>query len=68
MKYNRADLQSACRAAQRASAKDGRVRFVQATAYGFAVSTSRMPVQSAYWTDGGDVVLNEYTPERAGAA
>ena len=59
MKYDRADYGSACQAARRASEADGRLRFVQATALGFAVTLRRCVFQKVWWTNGSDCGLWE---------
>ena len=38
MKYDRANLADTCRVARKLAQKDGRLRFVQATAYGYVIS------------------------------
>jgi hypothetical protein len=54
MKYNRADFSSTARTARHLSEKDGRLRFVYATALGYAITLRRVTFQDSWWTNGHD--------------
>jgi hypothetical protein len=48
VRYNRADLSSTGRAAQKLAAADGRPRYVFATAYGFTIDLQPAPFGRPY--------------------
>lgn len=54
IRYDKADFNSAAKAASRASEADGRLRFVMATATGYTVTLRRVPFQDCWWTNGYD--------------
>lgn len=52
MRYNKAILDSAIHAARRGAQKDGRIRFVFATAYGYQVCLKDPKLHQSYYCIG----------------
>lgn len=64
-RYNRADIQSTMRAAQRL-AQGGQTRYIYATAYGFTIEKEPPPFRQSYYAvTATEINLHKYNPKGA---